>query len=86
MWFQQCWWYCFFSFLNFGCVFYGPPGSREIDLKNFCLVIESLSTSDSNVFAIIDKQKQPPEMFYEKRCSQKFYKIHSKKIVPESLF
>ena len=30
--------------------------------------------------------KQPPEVFYEKRCSQKFYKNHRKTAVPESLF
>ena len=31
-------------------------------------------------------QKQPPEVFYEKGCSQKFHKIHRKATVPESLF
>ena len=31
-------------------------------------------------------QKQPPEMFCKKRCSQKFHKIHKKTPVPESLF
>ena len=30
--------------------------------------------------------KQPPEVFYENRCSQKFYKNHRKTAVPESLF
>ena len=29
-------------------------------------------------------QKQPPELFFEKRCSQKFCKIHRKTPVPES--
>ena len=31
-------------------------------------------------------QKQPPEVFYEKRCSCKFHKIYRKTPVPESLF
>ena len=31
-------------------------------------------------------QKQPPEVFCKKRCSQKFRKIHRKAPVPESLF
>ena len=30
-------------------------------------------------------QKQPPELFYEKRCSQKFRKIYRKTPVPGSL-
>ena len=29
-------------------------------------------------------QKQPPEVFYEKRCCWKFHKIHRKTSVPES--
>ena len=29
-------------------------------------------------------QKQPPEVFYEKRCSRKFHKIHRKTPVPVS--
>ena len=31
-------------------------------------------------------QKQPREVFYKKRCSQKFHKIHRKTPVPKSLF
>ena len=31
-------------------------------------------------------QKQPPEVFYEKRCSYKFHKIYRKTPVPKSLF
>ena len=30
--------------------------------------------------------KHPPEVFYKKRCSQKFHNIHRKTTVPESLF
>ena len=33
-----------------------------------------------------NEQKQPPEVFCEKRCSWKFHKIHRKTPVPESLF
>ena len=36
---------------------------------------------------LLDKlQKQPPDVFCKKRCSQKFHKIHRKRSVPESLF
>ena len=31
-------------------------------------------------------QKQPPEVFHRERCSKKYYKIHRKTPVPESLF
>ena len=34
----------------------------------------------------LQTQKQPPEVFYEKRCSYKFHKIRRKTHVPESLF
>ena len=32
------------------------------------------------------QKKEPLELFYKKRCSQKFHKIHRKTPVPESLF
>ena len=32
------------------------------------------------------QQKQPPEVFYNKRCCLKFCKIYRKTPVPESLF
>ena len=31
-------------------------------------------------------KKQPPEVFFKKRCSQKFRKIYRKTRVPESLY
>ena len=31
-------------------------------------------------------RKQPPEVFYKKRCSEKFRKIYRKTLVPECLF
>ena len=34
----------------------------------------------------VQSQKQPPQVFCKKRCSQKFRKIHRKTSVPESLF
>ena len=37
-------------------------------------------------FPFLKFQKQPPEVFYSKRCSQKLHKIHRKTHVPESLF
>ena len=39
----------------------------------------------SNVFSGY-RQKQPPEVFYEKRCFWKFRKIYRKTPVPGSLF
>ena len=33
--------------------------------------------------AALQQQKQPPEMFGKKRCSQKFCKIHTKTPVPD---
>ena len=35
---------------------------------------------------IFKLQKQPPEVFYVKSCSEKLHKIHRKTLVPESLF
>ena len=31
-------------------------------------------------------QKQPPELFFKKKCSQKFRKIHTKKHLCQGLF
>ena len=36
------------------------------------------------IFLFVRRKKQPPEVFYEKRCSYKFYKIHRKTPAPES--
>ena len=44
------------------------------DIKNFYDV------------AYIYIQMQPPEVFFEKRCSKKFRKIYRKTPVPESFF
>ena len=38
------------------------------------------------ILNIFKKQKQPPKVFFKKRCSQKFRKIHRKTPVPEPLF
>ena len=46
-------------------------------VSHFLLGVLSFSTPD---------QKQPPEMFCKKRCSQKFHKIRRETLVPESLF
>ena len=34
---------------------------------------------------VTELQKQPPEVFCKKRCSEKFGKIHRKTLVPETL-
>ena len=38
------------------------------------------------IVILLNIEKQPPEVFFKKRCSQKFFKIHRKTPVPESLF
>ena len=42
----------------------------------------SVATKGTDIY----NQKQLPEVFYKKRCSYKFRKIHRKTPVPESLF
>ena len=43
-------------------------------------------SEDPNMFTFCVIEKQPPEVFYKKRCSYKFRKIHRKTPVPEPLF
>ena len=50
-------------------------------LNRLCLLHKFLSNKQSSHI-----QKQSPEVFFKKRCSQKFRKIHRKTPVPESLF
>ena len=38
-----------------------------------------------NSYKRLTRQQQPPEVFYNKRCSWKFRKIHRKTPVPEAL-
>ena len=47
--------------------------------------VELLANSAVVCIVILCFQKQPPEVFYKKRCSYKFHKIHRKSPVPESL-
>ena len=47
---------------------------------------KSLSADVELLGLIIDNKKQSPEVFCEKRCSEKFHKIHRKTPVSESLF
>ena len=49
----------------------------HFQLYNYLAVCKSEKT-------ICLHQKQPPEVFFKKRCSSKFHKIHSKTPVPES--
>ena len=58
---------------------------------NFCghIFVEFSKYLKRNSFILLQVQhlqKQPPEMCYAKRCSQKFHKIQRKTPVPESLF
>ena len=41
---------------------------------------------DKKSFTIFNFQKQLTEVFYKKRCSYKFHKIHRKTPAAESLF
>ena len=45
-----------------------------------------LSTIKTFVWRKNSLQKQPPEVFYEDKCSWKFCKIHTKTPVAEALF
>ena len=40
----------------------------------------------SNKETLKQKQKQPPEVFCKKRCSQKFHKTHRKTPAPDLFF
>ena len=59
--------------------------SFKIISEQFTVYIfsELFDLSKKKLFTV---QKQPPEVFYIKRCSQKFDKIHRKTPVPESLY
>ena len=66
-------------------------GDTKLDetfpIVQFCLHSFSKSKRfDCNSHGSGIIQKQPPEMFHEKRYSYKFHKIHRKTPVPESLF
>ena len=50
-------------------------------LRHAVITLSSMITNNS-----IYAQKQPPEVFYKKRCSKEFHKIHRKTPVPGSLF
>ena len=52
-------------------------------LLNYLLYLNDRRTSGKSIGCI---QKQPPEVFCKKRCSEKFRKIPRKTPVPESLF
>ena len=65
----------FFWFLGFRFV-----------VLTFCFWLQSSDFVSFFLKLFFFCQKQPPETFYEKGCSQKFHKIHRKIPVPESLF
>ena len=60
------------------------------DLRYVCASIipndYSRYRCQSTRYYYILTQKQPPEVFYEKRCSWKFLKIHRKTAMPQPLF
>ena len=58
---------------NIRLLWFGTKYSRD---KSYCKCITFT----------ISLQKQPPEVFCNKRCSKKFCKIHMKAPVPESFF
>ena len=64
-----------------------PLVSERKLLKNFrSKFIDSFKSSLLTLSLQNNFQKQPPEVFCKKRCSQKFRKIHRKTPVPETLF
>ena len=53
------------------------------DVKN---IFAKLSILIVRGVLVTPLQKQPSEVFYEKRCSSKFHKVHRKAPVPGLLF
>ena len=53
--------------------------------KKTLLLLQNTKITVSKV-PLFSYQKQPTEVFFVKRCSQKFHKIHRKTPVPESFF
>ena len=55
--------------------------------RSFLLVVVNILDSYERFHEEVSEvQKQPPDVFYKKRCSQKFRNIHKKTPVSESLF
>ena len=69
----------------------GNHAHRNADNNAMTLVLPLLlfppvhSTQSLNIVFIFKMQKQPSEVFYKKRCSQKFRKIYRKTPVSESV-
>ena len=57
----------------------------EVLEKSYLLHFNGVLFSATHMQLLV-RQKQPPGVFYEKRCSYKFRKIYKKIPVPESLF
>ena len=66
------------------------PGQQlsrgQLSQNNYHIVYKTQRILQKKHISICNNQKQPPEVFCKKRCSQKFRKIHSKTPVPEYLF
>ena len=74
-------------FLNFSSITTPTESASSEPYSGGSLILRfPESFAATPFFQRFDDQKQPPEVFYEKRCSWKFRKIHRKTPVPESLF
>ena len=79
----------FFSFLFFLCcrLIFANYQFRYFIYFNILFKKGFPQGSNNNVFVNCTcGWKQPPEVFFMKRCSQKLCKIHRKTSTPESLF
>ena len=56
-----------------------PVSSKQLSFK-------MVAFSNTCILIITQLKKQPPKVFYKKRFSEKFHKIHRETPAPESLF
>ena len=63
---------------------------RNINFENTTGFLFNINWENNLLFSTVNptvtKQIQPPEVFFKKKWSEKFQKIHRKTPVPESLF
>ena len=86
---------CFVKYLNnksisriLFSIFYVLSLKKKKKHEKYLLLSTQSNCSYFQVLMItLNKEWQPPEVFFKKTCSQKFHKIHRKTTVPtESLF
>ena len=75
---MRCWGLCFHRKTKITS-FQSTSSDILKDIKG-CKETNSKPLHTNNIY------KQPPEVFFKKKCSYKFHKIHRKTPVPESLF